>query len=316
MPLIHSGTNAARDENIRTLMHDVGKSPHVQSREQALAIAYSNQRRNRADGGFDYFDVSDKSGLAPRTMIEDRTGQDPDAPDTDAIRSFMAAPQRNREWREAPRPDLSSDPMAVAIGYNKIGEGMNFGDVPLPQPRPKHRADGGGMPWYAKNEARSMAHVGPIRSAVPGRSDHIALNVPNGSYVLPAQHVSHLGQNNTEAGFAVLDRMFKTPHIAHGRLPPPPKLGVHFDTGGGVHYYRDAGGEVGFDQHGGRAKDGDDDTVPIMAAGGEFVVHPNDVADVGDGNLDHGHRILDEWVKRTKEAHAKTIAKLPGPAKD
>jgi hypothetical protein len=36
-------------------MHDVGKSPHVQSREQALAIAYSTARRagaKMASGGF------------------------------------------------------------------------------------------------------------------------------------------------------------------------------------------------------------------------------------------------------------------------
>ena len=144
-----------------------------------------------------------------------------------------------------------------------------------------------------------MAHVGPIRSAVPGRTDHIPLNVPNGSYVLPAQHVSHLGQNNTEAGFAVLGRMFKTPHIAHGHLPSAPKPP-----------------SSKFSAHGGRAEDGDDDSVPIMAAGGEFVLHPDIVRDIGDGNLDHGHRILDEWIKRTKEVHAKTIAKLPGPAKD
>ena len=292
MPLIHSGTNAARDENIRTLMHDVGKSPHVQSREQALAIAYSNQRRNRADGGGNL-------GDEPRQIFEDRRGETDDSKDRGVWQSFMDAPRNNREYLARPRPDFTDDPMAIDAGYNRIMEGQTFPDVPLPQPRPKHRADGGGMPWYAKNEARSMAHVGPIRSAVPGRTDHIPLNVPNGSYVLPAQHVSHLGQNNTEAGFAVLGRMFKTPHIAHGHLPSAPKPP-----------------SSKFSAHGGRAEDGDDDSVPIMAAGGEFVLHPDIVRDIGDGNLDHGHRILDEWIKRTKEVHAKTIAKLPGPAKD
>jgi hypothetical protein len=52
MPLIKSGSDAARQQNIRTLMGEVGKSPHVQSREQALAIAYETQRRaGRAEGG-------------------------------------------------------------------------------------------------------------------------------------------------------------------------------------------------------------------------------------------------------------------------
>lgn len=45
MPLDHSKSPAAFKTNVRTLMHDVGKSPHVKSREQALAIAYSTARR-------------------------------------------------------------------------------------------------------------------------------------------------------------------------------------------------------------------------------------------------------------------------------
>ena len=45
MPLLHSKSAKARDKNIKTLMGEVGKSPHVQSRKQAIAIAYSEQRR-------------------------------------------------------------------------------------------------------------------------------------------------------------------------------------------------------------------------------------------------------------------------------
>lgn len=48
MPLIHSKSPGAFKTNVRTLMHDVGKSPHVQSRQQALAIAYSTARRAKA----------------------------------------------------------------------------------------------------------------------------------------------------------------------------------------------------------------------------------------------------------------------------
>lgn len=55
MPLIHSKSPGAFKTNVSTLMHDVGKSPHVQSRKQALAIAYSTARRagaKMAAGGF------------------------------------------------------------------------------------------------------------------------------------------------------------------------------------------------------------------------------------------------------------------------
>src|SRR5260370_999291 len=55
MPLDHSKSPGAFRTNVSTLMHDVGKSPHVQSRQQALAIAYDTARRagaKMASGGF------------------------------------------------------------------------------------------------------------------------------------------------------------------------------------------------------------------------------------------------------------------------
>ncbi len=51
MPLIKSKSEQALKANIKTLMGEVGKSPHVQSRDQALAVAYSMKRRARAEGG-------------------------------------------------------------------------------------------------------------------------------------------------------------------------------------------------------------------------------------------------------------------------
>lgn len=45
MPLKHSKSKKAFKQNVETLMKDVGKSPHVQSKPQALAIAYSEKRR-------------------------------------------------------------------------------------------------------------------------------------------------------------------------------------------------------------------------------------------------------------------------------
>lgn len=45
MPLTKKSSNKAFRKNVETLMKDVGKSPHVQSQSQALAIAYSEKRR-------------------------------------------------------------------------------------------------------------------------------------------------------------------------------------------------------------------------------------------------------------------------------
>jgi hypothetical protein len=50
MPLEHSKSKAAFKRNVSTLMDEVGQSPHVKSRKQALAIAYATQRRGHKGG--------------------------------------------------------------------------------------------------------------------------------------------------------------------------------------------------------------------------------------------------------------------------
>ncbi len=62
----------------------------------------------------------------------------------------------------------------------------------------KPRASGG--------DAKKI-HVGPIHSSVAGRTDHLPINVPSGSYVIPADIVSSLGEGNTMAGFQILNDM-------------------------------------------------------------------------------------------------------------
>ena len=54
---------------------------------------------------------------------------------------------------------------------------------------------------------------------------------------------------------------------------------------------------------------------PIMAAGGEFVIHPDDVARVGGGDVKKGHRILDMWIIGLRKEAIKTLQRLPGPAR-
>lgn len=151
----------------------------------------------------------------------------------------------------------------------------------------------------SRRAAGGRVHTGPIASAVGGRTDHHAMSVPNGAYVLPADHVSSLGQGNTQAGMAILNRMFSTgpygvslPKITRGRGAPPAPKPAKFAKGG-------AAGPV-----------------PIMAAGGEYVLSPEQVASIGGGDVERGHKILDAWVVSNRKKHVKTLKKLPGPAKD
>jgi hypothetical protein len=70
----------------------------------------------------------------------------------------------------------------------------------------------------------------------------------------------------------------------------------------------------GKQKHGGAAR-GPGPAVPINASGGEFIIAPDEVARIGDGNIDKGHLVLDKWITLLKKEAANTLAKLPGPAK-
>jgi len=283
-------------------------------------------------------------------------------------------------------------------------------------------------------------HKGPIHSSVAGRTDHLPMNVASGSYVIPADIISAMGEGNSMAGFKVAKDIFSAPDVTGGapygaddmpygatmphkagggaadssgaaRAPQPRPApaaasqsaqGGHFtgikdmfDGGGmgrsgatfeggplsgamnglGVKPLGSSGvdaggnGNVGFwgraapvvgglvagpvgflagsaigrgytglgdmlngggpgaSADGGlgakpsesyvpRASGGVADGVPIVAAGGEYVIPPEDVIHIGGGDLDHGHKILDAFVRKMRLKTIKTLQNLPGPKKD
>ena len=53
--------------------------------------------------------------------------------------------------------------------------------------------------------------------------------------------------------------------------------------------------------------------VKIVAAGGEFVIHPDVVKMLGAGDIKKGHKVLDAFVLHTRKQHIKTLKGLPGP---
>jgi hypothetical protein len=146
------------------------------------------------------------------------------------------------------------------------------------------RAAGGRAP-SPKAPRTPKPHVGPIHSPVAGRTDHLPMHVPSGSYVIPADIVSATGEGNTMAGFKVMNRIF-------GSRGGAPK---GYGEGGAVH---------------------DGELVPIIAAGGEYVIHPAAITKIGAGDLDRGHKELDDFVKGLRAKTVKTLQKLPGPRKD
>lgn len=56
--------------------------------------------------------------------------------------------------------------------------------------------------------------------------------------------------------------------------------------------------------------------VEIVAAGGEYVITPENVTNIGGGDIDAGHKNLDDFVKAYRAKTIKTLQKLPGPRRD
>lgn len=205
-------------------------------------------------------------------------------------------------------------PMQAAAGEARGG---GVGDPAMHAAFAARRAVGGVAPLLSpgslmRQEVHGM-HQGPILSAVAGRTDHHPMSVAAGSYVLPADHISSLGQGNTANGMAVVNRMFGSggPYGAGRNMPIRAGLGAPrapkpmMATGGNAS-----------DKGGGRGGEGGiGHPVPINAAGGEYVIPPESVMRVGHGDIKRGHAVLDHWVVSNRKKHIKTLAKLPGPAK-
>lgn len=160
-------------------------------------------------------------------------------------------------------------------------------------------------------------HTGPINSAVAGRTDHLPMHVPSGAYVIPADIISAMGEGNTAAGFKVAKGIFSVPFYGNKGKPGSGDLYQQSLQPYGME------GEQPYDANPSpydapmpHKAAGGEATVPIVAAGGEYVIHPEDVVRIGEGNMDDGHKILDEFVKRMRAKTIKTLSALPGPKRD
>jgi hypothetical protein len=123
--------------------------------------------------------------------------------------------------------------------------------------------------------AMEIVKTGALRHDGPGRTDDLEISVPGESFVIPADVISAMGQGNTEAGLKLLEQIF----------PPTP---VPRANGG---------------------------TVPIVAAGGEFIVGPDHVSRLGEGDMKKGHENLRKFVIEMRKHAIKTLKKLPTPSR-
>lgn len=129
------------------------------------------------------------------------------------------------------------------------------------------KADGGGV------------FSGYIPGTTGGRTDNKPINVESGSYVIPSDIISGLGEGNSHAGALALHKMF------------------------GMEITKADGGPVG-------------EPTPIVAASGEMVVPADKVAGIGGGDIDAGHKVLDALVKHVRSKTIKKLKSLPGPKRN
>jgi len=321
----------------RTYSKTTAKFGKADADRQAVAIALST-RRGRANGGVvPGYDIGGPVNPQIAAAMADMAqhpgagpGMTPPGMPPNQFNSGLNPPAG-----VAPSPPMSMNtpgaipppmgmPAPTGVAQAPSPAGMTTPNNPMARPLMARggvpeRASGGfnmakgpnlNPSWETKQEARGMMHVGPIPSIVPGRTDNHHAFVPSGSYVLPASHVSSMGQGNSIAGLSAAHSLFGSggPYgagamkISHGSGAPRPPSPMKFADGGSY-------------SEGGARGEGDHVPVECMLAGGEFVIEPSIVRSIGKGSLKNGHKILDAYVMAARKKEIETQKRLPPPAK-
>lgn len=320
MPLKKGKSKESVSSNIRELVHS------GRPQKQAIAIALDVARRSKkADGGAPVT-VVDPSiynaqllttlGAKPAVPGADKTGKTPDgtvagAPAASPIMQQMVADMGGGggggQGDSGGSNFGGSSDSGTAGGVNGSDYGGGSGSSPGSEGGSPANLASGGPAFFGGGEGTTTkVHVGPIHSPVAGRTDHLPMHVPSGSYVIPADIISAMGEGNTMAGFKVANTIFSRIPGMTG-MPGQQAIPSKGSTPG-----MDA--QLGLQ---GKAKGGSiEEAVPIVAAGGEYVISPDDVRRIGEGDLDKGHQELDLFVKAMRAKTIKTLQKLPPPKKN
>lgn len=172
----------------------------------------------------------------------------------------------------------------------------------------------------AKFEAGG-AVAGPLLGTEGGRTDTLPIKVPPGSYVIPADVVSGLpgAQGSSLAGHVALDKLLKSLPYSPDEAPygaTSPKLPRGHTIPGEMHAERHLfRGMPVSSKGGGVHANHKEEPVDILAAGGEHIIPAHMVKRIGMGDIDRGHKILDQFVLWARKKNIQDLKKLPGPVK-
>lgn len=227
-------------------------------------------------------------------------------------RAMPAPQQAARPGIGLPRPQQPATPQqdtSLQPGLGAITSALKqgFGKEQPEEPQADQGSvgyAGGGMttkhpPWTRSGQTMMRMSGGAptagfLRSKVPGRTDALHGTPAANSYVIPADVISGLGEGNSLAGAHAMSMALST---GPGGIP--------LSHGGGGHGVRAP--------H--MARGGAAEKVDVHLAGGEYIITPGVVAQIGGGDMKHGHAILDAFVKHVRSKTIKQMQKLPGPVK-
>lgn len=290
MPLAHGKSEAVFKKNVSEMI----RAGHP--RDQALAAAY-REKRGFAYGGATDFDI-DTDALVTPTVAQL----------TPMMQRFMPPEQRPNPSSAHPTPQRKPPEPGSADSEVPYGGWKNGGTA-------KKLAQGGAStsatlaPWYARAEERQTLHPeGLINSPGAGRTDVHNINVPSGSYIIPSDIVSGLAEGNTLGGAGIIDRMM------HSNPYGVQSSSGHRGSGPPRAPHALKATSISAESRGGKTQEHTAGGVPIVIAGGEYLIHPGTVIKKF-GSLKQGHAHLDAFVRQVRKETAKTLSKLPGPKK-
>jgi hypothetical protein len=180
------------------------------------------------------------------------------------------------------------------------------------------------MRSYASTAHYSGANIKPAvnppgvhlinSSSVAGRTDRIPMRARTGSFVLPADVVSGMGQGNTNAGAKMWGQMISHSigpvgienAIRQRTLQAPALRGFNTRSSGTKGF---ADGGMGHNM----GPPMDDDLTPIVTAGGEALVDPEIVCALGGGDPGRGKKVLINSVMTVRGHVIEHLKKLPRP---
>lgn len=303
MPLAKGKSKKTVSKNISEMVH--AGHPQDQAIAAAMRIARENvgQRRKKAEGGRTPTPKIRDNLPPPREMPYPEGAGREIEPELYITQPWGAHTNSLPGARDHSEVDVAERPKRAAAGEIDSSH-PDYGHTGHERAHEHEKAHPAPEQPKAEEPAPTQSyktHSGPISSPVAGRTDHLPMNVKSGSHVLPADVIAALGQGNTAAGFKVARDLFAVPKWYKGM--PYKAEGLPFGA-----------------TDPGRAEGGRTKNVPIIAAGGEHVLSPDEIEYQalrhGSDNRDDGHSIVDEFIKQIRKQHIKTLRKLPGPAKN